>query len=98
MTVFKQLYVYILLCSDDSYYIGITNNVEQRIAYHNEGLDKEAYTYERRPVKFVCRIIYGLQQAIAREKQLKKWTRWKKEALIKENWNKLKEFSASVNT
>lgn len=92
------MYVYILLCSDGSYYIGVTNNVEQRMLYHNEGEDKTSYTYERRPVNLLyVESFMVYEQAIAREKQLKKWTRRKKEALINENWNRLKEFAACNN-
>ncbi|MCG3166159.1 MAG: hypothetical protein POELPBGB_01935 [Bacteroidia bacterium] len=98
MAVFKQLYVYILLCSDNSYYIGVTNDVNERISYHNYGTDVSAYTYDRRPVKLMyVEAFKEFEQAIAREKQLKKWTRRKKEALINENWEKLKDFAACYN-
>lgn len=49
----KLLYVYILKCADDSYYTGVTNNVEHRLAQHNEGLDKGCYTFKKRPVALV---------------------------------------------
>lgn len=98
MSLFKLLYIYILECSDSSYYIGVTNNVELRINQHNEGMDKEAYTYERRPLKLIyVESFSDYNQVIAREKQIKGWTRRKKEALIEENWDKLKAFSACLN-
>ena len=44
-------YVYILKCSDDSYYIGHTDNIEARIRQHKIGTFMTCYTYTRRPVK-----------------------------------------------
>ena len=39
------LYVYIVECSDGSFYTGVTNNLDRRIAEHNEGEYTKAYTY-----------------------------------------------------
>ncbi|MCX6310389.1 MAG: GIY-YIG nuclease family protein [Bacteroidetes bacterium] len=74
---------YILLCADDSYYTGMTNNLKRRIIEHSEGVNEGSYTSNRRPVKLVWwqEYIY-VDQAIAREKQIKGWSRIKKEALI----------------
>jgi putative endonuclease len=89
-----MLYIYILKCSDDSYYTGVTNNLKNRFHQHAEGLDKTCYTYSRRPLELkYFEIIEDNIQAIKREKQIKGWTRIKKEALINQNWNKLIEFS-----
>ena len=89
-----MLYVYILKCSDDSYYVGVTNNLEVRFYQHQEGVFETCYTYKRRPVELkYYEIIQDNLQAIAREKQLKGWTRIKKEALINQNWKNLIEFS-----
>ncbi|CAN5448442.1 hypothetical protein BH09BAC1_BH09BAC1_02450 [soil metagenome] len=91
----KLYYVYILLCADGSYYTGITNNLERRVKQHNEGLDRSAYTYSRLPVKVVYReILNDVWQAIAWEKQVKKWRREKKEAIIAGNWDILPELAA----
>ena len=49
----KGLYVYIALCKDNSYYVGVTNNVEKRISQHNSGEDSSTYTFYRRPIKLV---------------------------------------------
>ena len=49
----KIYYVYILKCSDDSFYTGITNNIERRINEHNSGYNEESYTYSRLPVELV---------------------------------------------
>ncbi|WP_313384660.1 GIY-YIG nuclease family protein [Chishuiella sp.] len=40
-------YVYILQCSDKSYYVGITNNLEKRILEHQEGICIKSYTYKK---------------------------------------------------
>ncbi|MBL7964893.1 MAG: GIY-YIG nuclease family protein [Flavobacteriales bacterium] len=79
----RTFYVYILRCVDDSYYIGVTNNVDRRFAEHQDGLNAGSYTHDRRPVElvYVERYSFALE-AIAREKQLKRWSRRKKEALI----------------
>ena len=90
----KTMYVYILHCADDSYYVGVTNNVNRRFAEHTEGDHKESYTYSRRPLKLVYyEIIDGPNTAIAREKQLKKWSRKKKIALIENNIENLEKLA-----
>ncbi|TAE51117.1 MAG: GIY-YIG nuclease family protein [Bacteroidetes bacterium] len=77
---------YILHCSDDSYYVGVTNDLQTRIIQHQLGVSATSYTYGRRPVELVFYEEYQwIQDAIAREKQLKGWSRKKKEALISGN-------------
>jgi len=77
-------YVYIVKCSDKSYYTGVTNNVERRVYEHNTSIDESSYTYNKRPVQLIfCQPFQDIQQAIAFEKQIKGWTRKKKEALLK---------------
>ncbi len=89
-----MLYVYILKCSDDSYYIGVSNDVNSRLSQHEEGLNPTCYTYSRRPLELVYfEIIENNLAAIAREKQLKGWSRKKKEALILGNYEALVELS-----
>ena len=79
----KTYSVYILKCNDDSYYTGVTNDLDRRIAEHNEGLDKRSYTYKRRPVSLVFHSEFqNPGDAIEVEKQIKKWSVKKKEALI----------------
>jgi len=86
----KRLFVYIVKCRDDSYYIGVTNNVKKRIAEHNKGLVKKSYTYSRRPIKLSdSQEFTDLNEALRFEKQLKGWRRAKKEALIKRDFKKL---------
>ena len=90
--------VYILKCMDNSYYIGVTNNVERRLQEHQSGISKDSYTHNRRPVELVFyENFLNAQSAIQFEKKIKKWTRRKKEALINGEWNKLKEYSICQN-
>ena len=94
----KRLYVYIVKCRDDSYYTGVTNNVEKRVAEHNYGLDKKSFTYSRRPVKLVFSQEFSdYHEAIRFEKQVKGWSRAKKEALIEGNIEKLVKLSNKKN-
>ena len=87
-------FVYMVLCSDDSFYVGVTNDVERRINEHNFGLDPQAYTHERRPVVLVyCEDFQRIEQAIAWEKQLKGWSRAKKIALVQGDWDRIRSLS-----
>lgn len=83
-------YIYILECKDDSYYIGLTNDLLKRFEEHCAGMHETSYTFKRRPLKLVYyETIPFLQDAIEREKQLKGWSRAKKLALIKQDYHKL---------
>jgi putative endonuclease len=94
----KSYYVYILLCSDKSYYTGISNNIDKRLREHNNSLDKKSYTYNKRPVKIVYKEAFqNPNDAIMWEKRIKGWTRIKKEALINGDFDKLKELSNMKN-
>ena len=53
MPTMKRFYVYILLCSDRSFYVGITNDPEYRLGQHQTGEDPKCYTFKRRPVAMV---------------------------------------------
>ena len=72
-------YVYILLCSDDSFYIGLTNELLRRFDDHCNGVYPTCYTYQRRPIQLMYyETIPFHDEAIQREKQLKGWSRAKK--------------------
>jgi putative endonuclease len=91
-------FVYILGCSDNSYYVGVTNNLERRLNEHNEGEDKKAYTYIRRPVKVLFHAEFNdVNEAISFEKKLKGWSRNKKEAIIDGEWDLLLELAKCKN-
>ena len=93
------LYVYIIECSDGSFYTGVTNNLDRRIAEHNEGENSKAYTYSRRPVKLVYHKDHtDPHYAIDREKQIKGWSRKKKMAMIEGRWDELPELSRSKSS
>ncbi len=86
----KYYHVYIVKCSDNSYYTGITNDIERRLFEHNSTDDKSAYTFYRKPVKLVWfESFTDVNQAIMIEKKIKGWSRKKKEAMINEDWDKL---------
>ena len=92
----KTYYVYIVKCNDSFYYTGVTNDIEKRIAEHNEGENFFSYTYSRRPVKLVWHTESNdINYAIEREKQIKGWTRRKKEALIAGDYDLLIELAKS---
>ena len=96
MTPLKNYSVYILKCSDHSYYVGVTNDINRRIQEHNEGKYK-GYTYNKRPVTLVfAEHFQCINQAIAFEKQLKGWRRVKKEALIYGEWHLLPRLSKTA--
>ena len=86
----KTYAVYILRCSDGTYYTGITNDIDRRLAEHMEGNSPKSYTFRRRPVEVVFyQDFEDVTVAIDAEKQLKKWSVAKKEALINEQYDLL---------
>lgn len=90
----KYMYVYILLCADESYYTGVTNDLDRRIAEHNEGISGTAYTFKRRPVKLAYHEVFTDPTiAINFEKKIKGWSRAKKLALIEGRYNDLPELA-----
>lgn len=92
----KSYYIYILQCSDGSYYTGVTNNVERRFYEHQEGLIDGCYTHNKRPVQLMYMEEFAdILDAISREKQIKGWTKKKKEALVAGNFEKLVELAKS---
>jgi putative endonuclease len=75
-------FMYILLCSDDSYYTGSTKNLELRLAQHQAG-EGANHTKKRLPVELVYYEEFDrIDKAFYREKQVQGWSRKKKEALI----------------
>jgi len=79
----EQAYVYILASSFQRLYIGITTELEVRVRQHKNGVYPDSFTSRYKIDKLVYFECYALvSQAIAREKQLKRWSRIKKLRLI----------------
>jgi predicted GIY-YIG superfamily endonuclease len=88
-----QFWTYILRCSDDSYYVGHTDDVERRVAMHQDG-SIGGYTSSRRPVGLVYSEVFDSRDdAFLRERQIKGWSRAKKDALIRGEWELLQRLS-----
>ena len=86
-------YMYILECSDGSYYTGSTKDLERRFSEHQNGLGAN-HTKKRLPVKLIyCEPYDRVEDAFRREKQIQGWSRRKKEALMEQNPEHLIEFS-----
>jgi putative endonuclease len=86
--------MYILLCSDGSYYTGTARGgLEARVTEHNAGA-YDGYTMTRRPVTLMFSEWFDqITDAIAAERQVKGWSRAKKEALIRGDFGRLRELS-----
>jgi predicted GIY-YIG superfamily endonuclease len=75
-------FTYILRCADDTLYVGHTENLASRERTHNDGKGAK-YTAARRPVRMVyAEEHHSVESATARERQLKRWSNEKKEALV----------------
>jgi putative endonuclease len=88
--------VYIVRCADDSYYTGRSAiSVEKRVSEHNLGV-YDGYTKSRRPVTLVFSERFDrIADAIAFERQVKGWSRAKKEALIRRDWEALRRLASN---
>ncbi len=88
------VYLYILKCSDGSFYVGTTrSSLETRIAQHNAGTFP-GYTQSRRPVELVYSEWFDrVTDAIEAERKLKGWSRAKKEALIGGDFSSLQQLA-----
>ena len=86
-------WVYILRCSDDSYYVGHTDDLEQRMVQHQSG-ELAAYTAKRVPVELVYSSEFATrEEAFAAERRIKGWSRKKKEALMRGDWEELRRLA-----
>jgi putative endonuclease len=93
----KQSWVYILKCSDGSFYTGCTTNLEQRIQEHNFK-KYDNYTSTRLPVELVySQQFANINEVIAAERRIKGWNRSKKEALIKGDFDLLHNLAECKN-
>lgn len=80
--------VYILECSDGSYYTGTAADMSHRLLQHEQGAVSSSYTYGRRPVKLVWTSdeTEHYSEALRWERQIKGWSRAKKQALIRNDF------------
>jgi len=89
--------VYILECSDGSYYTGSCADLGQRLWQHEQGVVPSSYTYRRRPLRLVwtSEECANYSQALRWERQIKGWTRAKKQALIRGDYDAIHEIVKS---
>ena len=83
-------YVYILQCNDHSFYTGHTDDLDKRLAQHTQAHFNNCYTAKRLPVSLVYHGKFDTRErALIVEKQVKGWSRKKKQALINDDWNEI---------
>jgi predicted GIY-YIG superfamily endonuclease len=98
MDEIMSFWVYILRCADESYYTGHTDNLEKRLAEHYDG-QYGGYTRLRLPVKLVLSQQFSTrEEALACERQIKGWSRKKKEALIGGDWEEISRLGKKSHT
>jgi putative endonuclease len=86
-------WMYILKCTDGSYYVGSTNNIELRLQQHQNG-EGANHTKKRLPITLVyIEEFEQIDEAFYREKQVQGWNRKKKEALIYNQQDELPKLS-----
>ncbi|HIG0328609.1 TPA: GIY-YIG nuclease family protein [Legionella pneumophila] len=93
-----MFWVYILQCSDKSYYTGQTDNLEKRLTQHQDKMIPGCYTSTRLPIQLkFSQEFMSREEALIAERQIKGWSRRKKEALIKGDWQALSDYSKRKN-
>jgi predicted GIY-YIG superfamily endonuclease len=81
-----MFWVYILRCADATYYTGHTDNLELRVASHQSG-EILGYTSTRLPVELIfSQSTVTREEALSAERQIKGWSRAKKEAMMRGDW------------
>lgn len=87
-------WVYLLECADGSYYIGHSDQLENRLSQHQTAGIPGCYTASRLPVKLVFSQSFSTRdEALASERQIKGWSRKKKQALIAGDWSEIVRLS-----
>jgi len=93
-----MFFVYILKCSDGSYYTGHTENLETRLAQHHQQYYPSCYTFNRLPVELLFQQEYDSRTGtFVAERQIKGWSRKKKETMMKRDWAEVSRLSKHVN-
>jgi len=95
MREYNRCWLYVVRCSDGCFYTGTTRaDVEIRVGQHNAGMFSDSYTFRRRPVTLVFAEHFPtIMDAIAGERQVKGWSRRKKQAMIDRQWDLLPALS-----
>ena len=89
-----SFWAYMLRCSDGRYYVGHTEDLDMRFAQHERG-EIEGFTRDRRPVTLVWSEAFPTRdEAFAAERQIKGWSRPKKEALIEGDWERIRALAS----
>lgn len=89
------IHVYMLHCADNPYYVGSAtgDDLGPRVDQHNAG-SRPGYTFTRRPVVLVWSEYFDrISDGIAVERQIKGWSRAKKEALMRSDWSAISKLS-----
>lgn len=90
-----MFWVYLLQCRDTSYYVGHTDDLDVRLTQHREKAIASCYTRSRLPVELVyTQMFYTREEALAAEMQIKRWSRKKKEALARKDWESLSRYAS----
>ena len=90
-----MFWVYVLRCSDGSYYTGHTDNLERRMGQYQVG-ECEGYIATRRPVELIwSQETATREEALSAERQIKGWSRKKKEAMISGDWAEVSRLAKS---
>jgi putative endonuclease len=93
-----SFWTYMLRCADDSYYIGHTDNLETRLFQHQSS-ELGGYTSSRLPIRLVFSQAHATrEEALAAERQIKGWSRKKKEAMIRGDWAEVSRLARSRKT
>ena len=93
----SRFHVYMLRCSDGSYYVGHTDNLARRIAEHDAG-EIPGYTSTRLPVQWVWSQEFADRvEALESEAKIKKWSRAKKRALAEDDYSGLRTLAKKVD-
>lgn len=93
----KPFFVYLLRCGDRSYYCGHTDDLDIRMHQHSNGVI--GYTAGRKPLTLVWQAVCEQRvEALALERQIKGWSRAKKEALIAGDWTRISQLSKSKSS
>ena len=86
----KRFWVYILKCADNSYYTGHTDNLENRFNQHVSAYFPNCYTAKRLPVSLIfSQAFESREEALSSERQIKGWSRKKKEAMMAGDWGEV---------